>query len=96
MFQTAKSFKFLKGKFGSQGNDYQSFHVEWYDTYHWLHYNTPSASDYAFCHVCMVAEFEKKFQTRKGRQSIEISCRRSTLTKYVLMKIQLVYHYNDD
>ena len=58
-FQPPKSFKFPKRSFGSQGKDRRSFRGEWCDTYHWLHYDV--SSDSAFCHVCMVAEFEKKF-----------------------------------
>jgi len=60
-----KSFKFPKRSFGSQGKDCQSFHAEWCDTYDWLYYN--ASSDSAFCHVCMMAEFEKKFLASNKR-----------------------------
>ena len=57
-FHPPKSSKFSKRSFGSQGKDHRSFRAEWYNTYDWLHYD--ASSDSAFCHVCMVAEFEEK------------------------------------
>ena len=40
--------------------------------YHWLHYN--ASSDSAFCHVCMVAEFEKKFLASTKRDPCLHQC----------------------
>ena len=65
------TFKFPKRSFGSQGKDRRSFRGEWCDTYHWLHYDV--SSDSAFCHVCMVAEFERKFLASTKRDPAFIS-----------------------
>ena len=70
-FQPSKSFKFPKRIFGSQGKDHRSFRAEWCDKYKWLHYEV--SSDSAFCHVCMVAEFEKKFLASTKRDPAFIS-----------------------
>ena len=72
-FQPPNSFKFPKRSFGSQGKDRRSFRGERCDTYHWLHYDV--SSDSAFCHACMVAEFEKKFLASTKRDPAFISAR---------------------
>ena len=58
-FHPPKNFKLPKRSFGAQGKDRRSFRTEWCVTYCWLHYDV--SKDSAFCHVCMTAEFEKKF-----------------------------------
>ena len=70
-FHPPKSSKFPKRIFGSQGKDRRSFRAEWYDTYDWLHYD--ASSDSAFCHLCMMAEFEKKFLASTKRDPAFIS-----------------------
>ena len=70
-FHPSKSFNFPKRSFGSQGKDRRSFRAEWCDKYKWLHYE--ASSDSAFCHVCMVAEFEKKFLASTKRDPAFIS-----------------------
>ena len=55
-FHPPKNFKLPKRNFGTQGKDWRSFRTEWCV---WLHYDV--SQDSAFCHVCMTAEFEKKF-----------------------------------
>ena len=58
-FHPPKNFKLPKRSFGAQGKDQRSSRTEWCVTYCWLHYDV--SQDSAFCHVCMTAEFEKKF-----------------------------------
>ena len=84
-FQPPKSFKFPKRSFGSQGKDRRSFRGEWCDTYHWLHYDV--SSDSAFCHVCMVAEFEKKFLASTKRDPAFINAGFTYWKEAVLYKI---------
>ena len=57
-FQPPNTFILLKNLWFTR--EYcSSFHMFGCDIIqHWLHYNAPS--DSAFCHVCMVAEFENK------------------------------------
>lgn len=57
-FHPPKDFQFPKRKFGSKGEE-RSFRAEWCTKFPWLHYD--SSKDIALCHVCMRAEFEKKF-----------------------------------
>ena len=69
-FHSPKNFKFPKRKFGSQGAT-RSFCSEWCASYTWLHYD--ATSDAAFCHLCMTAEFEKKFLASTKRDPAFIS-----------------------
>ena len=67
----SKNFMFPKRKFGVQGKDQRSFRSEWCVSYTWLHYD--ATSDAAFCHLCMTAEFEKKFLASTKRDPAFIS-----------------------
>lgn len=65
-FHPPRNFRFPKRKFGSKGEE-RSFRAEWCAKFPWLHYDI--GKDIALCHVCMKAEFEKKFLASTNRDA---------------------------
>ena len=69
-FRPSKTYAFPNRKFGSKGEE-RSCKAAWFDKYDWLHYD--ATTDAVFCHLCMSAEFEKKFLTSTKRDPAFIS-----------------------
>jgi len=69
-FHPPSSFTFPKRQFGNKGEQ-RSFRPEWCQQFEWLHYDVNE--DAVFCHVCMSAEYEKKFLASTKRDKCFIS-----------------------
>ena len=69
-FHPPKSFSFPKRSFGCSGNQ-RSFRSEWCEEFEWLHYDT--ATDTAYCHLCLCTEAEKRFLASTKRDPAFIS-----------------------
>ena len=69
-FHPPKTYAFPKRKFGSKGEE-RSCRAAWFDKYDWLHYD--ATADSVFCHLCMSAEFEKRFLASTKRDPAFIS-----------------------
>ena len=65
-YHPPKGFSFPKREFGSK-REKRSFCAKWCNKYTWLHYNV--THDATFRHVCMQAEFEKKFLGSTKREA---------------------------
>ncbi len=69
-FHPSTTYTFPKRKFGSKAEE-RSCRAAWFDKYDWLHYD--ATADAVFCHLCMCAEFEKKFLASTKRDPAFIS-----------------------
>ena len=52
-----KQFRFSDGKFGSSKDFSRKLMKDWFDKFHWLHYDKLSGR--AFCHTC-IATYNKE------------------------------------
>ena len=69
-FHPPKSFSFPKRSFGCSGNQ-RSFRSEWCEEFEWLHYDT--ATDTAYCHLCLCTEADRRFLASTKRDPAFIS-----------------------
>ena len=69
-FQPPKTYAFPKRKFGLKCEE-RSCRAVWFNKHDWLHHD--ATADFVFCHLCLSAEFEKRFLVNTKRDPAFIS-----------------------